>query len=102
VQWQATPAQAVNFIQFYVGGVLSQTQASSLYIYNAGTTGLFDSTTLSNGTHVLGIEALSTDNHTYGFSGVAVTVANGSLPRDTALPVISGSAVHLHRAGYGR
>ncbi len=93
VQWQATPAQAVNFVQFYVDGVLRQTQASSPYIYNAGTTGLFDSTTLSNGTHVLGIEALSTDNRTYGFSGVSVTVANGGQPQNTALPVISGSAV---------
>ena len=93
VQWRATPAQAVNFVQFFVDGVLRQTQASSPYIYNAGTTGLFDSTTLSDGTHVLGIEALSTDNRTYAFSGVSVTVANGGAPNLTALPVISGSAV---------
>jgi hypothetical protein len=72
--------------------VLTQTQSSSPYIFNAGTTGLLDSTRLSDGTHVLGIEALSTDNRTYGFSGATVTVANAS-PHNTALPVISGSAV---------
>jgi len=92
VQWQVTPAQAVNFVQFYVDGVLTQTQSSSPYIFNASTTGLFDSTRLSDGTHVLGIEALSTDNRTYGFSGATVTVANAS-PHNTALPLISGSAV---------
>jgi hypothetical protein len=76
VSWQASPAQAVNFVQFYIDGVLSQTVSSSPYEYNQGTTGLFDSTTLSNGTHVLGIRALSSDNRTYGFYGATVSVAN--------------------------
>src|SRR5205807_273830 len=61
INWQATPSQAVNFVQFYVDGALSQTQASAPYSYNAGTTGTLDTTKLSNGTHVLGFEALSTD-----------------------------------------
>ncbi|MGI8987953.1 MAG: S8 family serine peptidase [Bryobacteraceae bacterium] len=89
VTWQATPAQAVNFVQFYIDGALSQTTSSSPYIYNQGTTGLFDPSALSIGTHVLGIRALSSDNRTYGFYGATITVTNA--PRNSTPPVISGS-----------
>ncbi|MDQ2901490.1 MAG: S8 family serine peptidase, partial [Acidobacteriota bacterium] len=89
LQWRATPAQAVNFAQFYVDGVLSQTVVAPPYIYNQGTTGLFDPGALSIGTHVLGIRALSGDNRTYGFYGATVSVAN--VPRNTTLPAITGS-----------
>ncbi len=93
VKWQATPSPTVNFVQFYIDGVLSQTAAASPYIYNGSTTGLLDSTTLANGTHVLGIRALASDNRTYGFLGATITVANGTnLPVNTTLPVISGAA----------
>ncbi len=86
VQWSASPAQAANFVQFYIDGVLTQTDVSSAYDF-----GLLDSTTLPNGTHVLGVRALSSDNRTYAFYGATVTVANP--PRNTALPVISGTPV---------
>jgi thermitase len=91
VQWQAAPAQAVNFVQFYVDGVLSQTVAASPYLYNQGTTGMLDTTTLSNGAHVLGIRALAADNRTYGFCGATVGVMN--VPANTTVPMISGTAV---------
>ncbi|MDQ2775354.1 MAG: S8 family serine peptidase [Acidobacteriota bacterium] len=87
--WEATPAQQVNFVSFYIDGVLSQTIPSSPYEYNQSTTGTFDSTTLSNGSHVLGIRALGSDNRTYAFYGATVTVGNP--PRNTAVPVISGN-----------
>ena len=85
LQWQATPAQQVNFVQFYVDGVLRQTDSSSPYLYT------LDSTTLAAGTHVLGIRALSNDNRTYGFYGATVTVTNAAPPVNTAPPVISGT-----------
>jgi subtilisin family serine protease len=77
VQWKATPAQAVNFVQFYIDGVLRQTIWSSPYAYNQPTTGMLDTSALSNGTHVLGLRALSSDNRTYAFYGATVTVSNG-------------------------
>jgi hypothetical protein len=91
LQWMASPALTVNFVQFYIDGVLSQTSSASPYIYNQSTTGLLDTTTLSNGTHVLGIRALLNDNRTYGFYGATVTVAN--TPTNTAPPMVSGTAI---------
>ncbi|HEX2714661.1 MAG TPA: S8 family serine peptidase, partial [Candidatus Acidoferrales bacterium] len=90
LSWQVTPALSVNFVQFYVDGVLSQTASASPFLYNVGGSGLLDTTTLSNGTHVLGIRALAADNRTYGFYGATVTVINP--PANTALPAISGTA----------
>ncbi|MGH9775702.1 MAG: S8 family serine peptidase, partial [Candidatus Acidiferrales bacterium] len=78
VQWSANPSQSVNFVQFYVDGVLTQTDSVSPYIFNQGTTGLFDTTTLWNGKHALGVRALAADNRTYGFTGATVTVQNQS------------------------
>jgi hypothetical protein len=78
VQWKATPGRTANFVQFYIDGVLSQTDASPPFTYNQATTGLLDTTTLSNGPHVLGLRALSSDNLTYAFYGATVTVSNSS------------------------
>jgi len=78
VQWKATPGLTANFVQFYIDGVLSQTDASSPFTYNQATTALLDTTALSNGTHVLGLRALSSDNLTYAFYGATVTVSNNS------------------------
>ena len=91
VPWQTTPAQPVNFVQFYIDGVLSQTISFSPYVYNQTTTGSLDSTTLASGTHVLGVRALAADNRTYVFYGATVTVSNP--PANTSPPVISGSPV---------
>ncbi|HEV2246777.1 MAG TPA: putative Ig domain-containing protein [Terriglobia bacterium] len=78
-------------MQFYIDGLLTQTDSSSPYVFNGATTGLLDTTTLPNGPHVLGARALFTDNRTYDFFGETVTVANP--PQNTALPTISGTLV---------
>src|SRR5205085_1600512 len=92
VQWVANPSPSVNFVQFYIDGVLSQSVLTPPYQYNQGTTGVFDPTTLSNGVHVLGIRALSADNKTYGFYGATVTVGTqvGTPPTITTTSLPSG------------
>ncbi len=89
VRWEASPLSPVNFVQFYLDGVLSQTVSASPFVYNGGTTGLLDTSTLGAGLHVLGIRALSTDNRTYSFYGATVTITNG--PSNTSPPIISGT-----------
>ncbi len=93
VQWVANPGTSVNFVQFYIDGVLSQTASASPYEYNGGTTGLFDPSTLTNGTHVLGIRALSADNKTYGFYGATVTIGTqtGTTPTITTASLPNGT-----------
>jgi hypothetical protein len=91
VNWQATPSIAVNFVQFAIDGTRVQTVTGSPYTYNGSTTGHLDTATLTNGTHVLGIRALSSDNRTYGFYGATVTVGNG--PKNVTSPAVSGNAV---------
>ena len=88
VQWQATPAQAVNYVEFYIDGVLQQSYLTSPYIYNQANTGLLDTSTLAAGSHVLGLRALASDNETFGYYGATVTIS--SAPVNTALPSISG------------
>ena len=88
-QWQATPANPVNFVQFYVDGVLLQTATTSPYLFSSGGGLTLDTTTLSNGPHVLGLRALASDNRTYVFSSANVTVSNA--PKNLSLPMISGS-----------
>ncbi len=89
-QWKATPANPVNFVQFYIDGVLIQTVSTSPYQFNSGGTSAVDTTTLSNGSHILGLRALANDNRTYVFSSANVTVSNA--PKNLSLPVISGTA----------
>ncbi len=89
VRWEALPLPPVNFVQFYIDGVLSQTVSSSPFVYNRGTTGMLDTSTLGTGSHTLGIRALSTDNRTYSFYGATVTITNG--PINTAPPAIFGT-----------
>lgn len=91
ISWHATPAQAASFLQFYIDGALSQTDSATPYVYNQGTTNVLDVTTLANGPHVLAVRALSSNSRSYAFYGATVTVSNS--PQNTALPVISGSAV---------
>jgi subtilisin family serine protease len=91
VAWSVTPSRSEQFVQFYIDGVLKQTDATSPYVFNGSTSGVLDTTTLPNGPHVLGARALFTDNRTYDFYGETVTVANP--PQNTALPAISGTLV---------
>ena len=91
VNWTVTPARSEQFVQFYIDGVLAQTDSTSPYAFNGSTTSLLDTTTLPNGPHVLGVRALFTDNRTYDFFGETVTVANP--PQNTALPTISGTLI---------
>jgi hypothetical protein len=95
IQWDATPGVTVNFAQFYIDGVLVQTVSSSPYRFNQSGNGLLDTTQLTNGSHIFGIRALSTDNRTYGFSSVTMTVSNGttnSAPTVVSVTPSSGSA----------
>jgi subtilisin family serine protease len=87
--WTVTPARSEQFVQFYIDGVLTETDSASPYIFTTGSSGLLDTTALSNGPHVLGVRALYTDNRTYDFYGETVTVSNP--PQNTALPLISGT-----------
>src|SRR6202158_2533764 len=91
VPWSVTPSRSEQFVQFYVDGVLNQTDSTSPYVFNAGSSGSLDTTKLSNGPHALGVRALFTDNRTYDFYGETVTVSNP--PQNTALPTISGTVV---------
>jgi subtilisin family serine protease len=91
VNWTVTPSRSEQFVQFYIDGVLTQTDSTSPYVFNSSTTSLLDTTTLSNGPHVLGVRALFTDNRTYDFFGENVTIANP--PQNTALPTISGTVI---------
>jgi subtilisin family serine protease len=99
VLWEANPAHAINFAQFFIDGVLAQTVSSSPYEYNQSTTGLLDTTTLSNGAHVLGIRALSSDNRTYAFYGATVTVTNGGGGGGGGITLVQSSAVQGSAVG---
>ena len=86
--WHATPARAVNFVEFYVDGALTQTDTTSPYTYNRR---LHKFIRLDNACRVGSyprLRALSIDNRTYAFYGATVTIANQ--PQNTALPVIAG------------
>ncbi len=91
VPWSVTPSRPEQFVQFFIDGVLTQTDATSPYVFNGSTSGVLDTTPFPNGPHVLGARALFTDNRTYDFYGESVTVANR--PQNTALPAISGTVV---------
>jgi len=91
VAWSVTPSRSEQFVQFYIDGVLKQTDSTLPYVFNGSTSGVLDTTTLPNGAHVLGARALFTDNRTYDFYGETVTVANP--PQNTLLPAISGTLV---------
>lgn len=89
VTWQASSSQPMNFVEFYIDGVLSQTATSAPYTYNGSSNSLFDTTKLSPGTHTLGLHGLSSDNRTYSYNAATVTVGAG--PVNTVLPAISGT-----------
>ncbi len=91
VRWEALPSISVNFVQFYIDGVLIQTAPSAPFVYNGKTTGYLDTATLINGPHVLGIRALRADNRIYGFYAATVTVQNP--PQNLMPPLISGNAI---------
>ena len=63
VLWQSTPAQGVNFVQFYVDGALKQTITTSPYEYNQSSTGMLDSTLLANGNGFLGYGRCERQSH---------------------------------------
>ncbi|HEY2107231.1 MAG TPA: S8 family serine peptidase, partial [Candidatus Binataceae bacterium] len=92
VTWQSWPVVPVHFVEFFIDGVLAQTDPTSPYIYNGSTTGVLDTTTLSNGTHVLGIVALAySDNETYSFKAATVTINNQVTPTPTPTPIPSST-----------
>ena len=90
MRWQASPSQTVNYVEFYVDGVMRQSYSAAPYLYNASTTGLFDTNSLPAGPHALGIRALATDNRTLSFNAATLTASN--TPFNTVLPSIAGIA----------
>ncbi len=75
--WTATANGAtVSTVTFQIDGSTKWTEHYSPYQFNGDPTGLLDTTTLSNGGHVLGVTATATDGSTATVSS-NVTVSNG-------------------------
>src|SRR5712692_7629535 len=91
VLWQAPPSlpsTSVNNVQFYIDGGLKATDFSSPYNY--GSTGSLDTTTLSQGPHVLALRGVDTAAPpSNAYYSAAVIVCNP--PKNNGLPGISGT-----------
>jgi hypothetical protein len=84
--WTATPnGSAVSKVTFLIDGVVRWTEAFSPYFFNGDPSGALDTSTLTDGAHVLAVIVYATDGRTASASS-SVTVANGSTS-----PVLSGS-----------
>lgn len=95
VNWAATVGGGpVTAVDFAVDGVVRDTDAAGPYAYLAGA-GL-DTTTLSNGVHVLAVTARGTGGsatHSVTVSVSNTTTAPPTAPVNTAPPVVSGTPV---------
>jgi putative glycosyl hydrolase-like family 15 (GHL15) protein/Big-like domain-containing protein len=63
VTWTASPSESVSGVGFYVDGALRYTDNAAPYRFN-GDAGTLDTTTLTNGSHGLGIVATAPDSST--------------------------------------
>lgn len=78
VSFSAQVSSAVLWANFYVDG--NWVYSSPPYTYN------WNSTTVSNGSHVLSVTAFGSSNTSIGTSAVNVTVSNGTSATQTATP----------------
>jgi putative glycosyl hydrolase-like family 15 (GHL15) protein len=85
--WDARPSKPVSKVEFYVDGTLRWTEAFAPYLFNGDPDGLLDTSTLSDGSHVLKLVAMGTDG-TRSEASAAVRVSNGapSTPPPTTPP----------------
>ncbi len=83
--WEATPSQAVSKVQFYVDGTLRWTEGYAPYVFN-GDGNKLDTTTLTDGSHVLRAVATGSSGET-GETRVTVQVANGTATPPPPQPV---------------
>ena len=89
VTWTAAPSGTpVDRVDFRIDGVVKWQERSAPYQFN-GDDSRFDSTTLSDGAHVLAVDAYSTDG-AVAHASSTVTVRNTNAPASTAVPTVSG------------
>lgn len=87
-QWTASPpGGSVDRIDFVVDGTVKWTEFHAPYQYNGSPHGVVDTTTLSNGSHTLALQARSSSGSVATASS-RVTIANSST---TSAPVLSGT-----------
>ena len=90
VTWTATPSGAtVDHVNFLIDGVVKWQERDAPYQFN-GDNSRFDTTTLTDGSHVLAVDAYSTAG-AVAHASSAVTVRNTSAPASIAPPTVSGS-----------
>jgi hypothetical protein len=78
VPWTATASQTVSSVAFSIDGVVKWTEITAPYVFN-GDGKTLDTTTLTNGSHVLLVVA-TTSAGVKAQTSATVTVANGSAP----------------------
>jgi hypothetical protein len=78
VPWVATPSRSASKVEFYIDGALRWTENVAPFVFN-GDGGQLDTTTLSDGSHLLKAVATATDGAKAEVSAT-VTVANGAPP----------------------
>jgi hypothetical protein len=80
VAWTASPAgTTVTRLEFQIDGTTRWTEQTAPYQYNGDPNGLLDTTTLSDGTHVVSVIAYAADGRTASASS-SIVVANGGVP----------------------
>jgi Bacterial Ig domain/Cellulase (glycosyl hydrolase family 5) len=97
VSWEAATDGDVTRVLFFVDGVQKWVENAAPYRFNGD--GNFDTTTIANGSHVLAVRAEGPGGSSN--ASINVTAANGSsggstgspsLPVNTAVPTVSGTA----------
>ena len=95
VVWTATPSAAATKVEFKIDGVVKWTEQLAPYQYAGDPNGRLDTTTLTNGAHVLAVTAYSSDGRTASASA-ATTVSNATgATTQTASPPAYGSIPRL-------
>ena len=87
VPWTATPSQTVSSVAFSIDGVVKWTELTAPYVFN-GDGKTLDTTTLTDGSHVLKVVATTSAGAKAEVSAT-VTVANGAPPPTATFTVAS-------------
>ena len=77
VLWTATPSGVPTRVEFSIDGILYWTEFRYVYQFNGDPLGTLDTTTLSDGSHELGVRAVYTDDSIVE-TIITVTVSNRS------------------------